>query len=110
MRATCPACGKQYVVPDTLADKPLKCKNCEEVFSAVADAPPAKKTRPAPRDDDNERVQSKSRPAAASRKSSTRDEDDDEEDFDDDARPRRRRPERTRKNAGSLGLIMAGIS
>lgn len=52
MRATCPACGTGYDVPDDLAGRSLRCAQCGAVFrgpgeAAAAAAPPAADAPPA---------------------------------------------------------------
>ena len=43
MRATCPACGTGYDVPDDLAGRSLRCAQCGAVFRGAGEAaaPPA---------------------------------------------------------------------
>lgn len=94
---TCPHCGTSFQLGDAVRDKRVRCKVCQEPFSAVEDDDePAEQ----PRRRDEERLQRKpaTRPAARAR---IRDEE------DEDDRPRRRAVKK-REVAGGSGLLIFG--
>jgi predicted Zn finger-like uncharacterized protein len=105
-RTNCPNCDSSYNLPDNMAGKKVRCKQCQQVFEAN---PPRSKTAPQPG------AAAKKPPAAAPRrpapaddpprpvkKAPRRDQDWDE----DDAPPSRRRPEPRRRRSLPLILIL----
>jgi predicted Zn finger-like uncharacterized protein len=91
---TCPSCDASYQLADTMLGKKVRCKSCSEVFVVRS-----KRSVP-DRDEDEERIQSSSRPA----RRVVRDEDD-----EDEGRPDpRRRPRKKSGNSSLVPLIIGG--
>jgi len=114
IQMTCPSCGREYNLADTMEGKKVRCKDCEETFTVgdsgragVVSADTRRQRASAPRDRDDEeddrprgrrRDRDEDEETRPARRRERRDEEDD--------RPRPRR----RKQSGSGGGLVLALS
>jgi len=101
----CPGCGARYRLHDSVAGKKVRCKQCEQAFTAEPASGPTKPSEPCPKIDPPIRQPKTPSAAALTRRPRPPVDDEDE---DTDPRPARRRGKAKGKKPNNLPWIIAG--